>query len=170
MTEFKDKNGDMWVLDITFADVERVKKHVTGADGKPLELLEIAEQGDFSPISGSVRRVLDTVFWLLFPEIQTRFGSGTPQELADRFGALLNGDAIVAAIGAWEGAMVNFIPNLRLREALGKVMEKQEALRNSVCEVAETQCLKSISDGLDALSGNLPENSASTPTPTASGS
>ena len=150
-------------IHITYAAVERVKSHVTGNDGKPLDLLDIAERGDFSAITGSVRKIIEVVFWLNYPEIQKEFGSGTAQELADKFGETLDGDAIVELVESWEAAMLDFIPNRRIRAAVEKVLEKQRTLQTRIIEQAETQALSQITDGLETLSGNLPENSESIP-------
>ena len=186
MTNFTDNRGEVWTIDITYADVERVKQHMTGADGKPLDLLEIAEQGDFSPISGNVRRVLDTVFWLCLEQIQERFDldtwnethsnslipcSETPlQKAAHWFSTRIGSEEILKIVSAWEVAMINFIPNRRIREAVTKVLEQERTLQTKAYELAEKECLKDIADGLAKLSGNLPENSESTPIPTASDS
>lgn len=153
-------------IHITYAAVERVKAHVTGTDGKPLDLLDIAERGDFSSISGSVRKIIEVVFWLRFPELQEQFGGGTPNELADKFGETLDGDAIVELVDDWEAAMLGFIPNRRVRSAVEKVLEKQKTLQNRIVEQAETLAMNQITDGLETLSGSLPANSESIPTPT----
>ena len=157
-------------MHITYAAVERVKAHVTGNDGKPLDLLDIAERGDFSAISGSIRKVIEVVFWLRYPELKEQFNEGDPQKLADKFGETLDGDAIVALAESWEAAMLNFIPNRRIRQAVEKVMEKQKALQERILDVSEAESLRTVTAGLDALSGNTPENSASTPTPSPSAS
>ena len=85
MADFTDKPGKVWLLDITFGDVERVRAHVSGVDGKPLDLLEIAEGGNFSPISGSVRKVIEVVFWLLYPALQDESRKTNQQDVFDWF-------------------------------------------------------------------------------------
>ncbi|MDO4585083.1 MAG: hypothetical protein Q4D62_13395 [Planctomycetia bacterium] len=60
---FTDNAGTIWPVKITYSDVERVKEDVLGNDGKPLDLFDIAERGDFSGISGSIRKVIEVVFW-----------------------------------------------------------------------------------------------------------
>ena len=170
MADFTDKPGKVWLLDITFGDVERVRAHVSGVDGKPLDLLEIAEGGDFSPISGSVRKVIEVVFWLLYPALQDESRKTNQQDTFDWFASRLGGQQIVELIQAWEVALVNFIPNKLIKEAVGAVLEKQTALQEAVLEKAKSDCVKQLADGLDVLSGSSQANSGSDPATTASDS
>ncbi len=158
MSFFRDKDKNVWNIHITFADVERVKSHVVGNDEKPLDLLDIAERGDFSAVSGSIRKIIDVVFWILYPSIVEKFGNEKPQVLAEKFGELLDGDAIVSLVEGWEASMLNFIPNRRIRLAVEKVAAKQKKLQTRIIEKAETQTLRQLTGGLDALSGSAPEN------------
>lgn len=168
MGSFTDNAGTVWNIKITYSDVERVKNHVLGADGKPLDLFDIAERGDFSGISGSVRKVIEVVFWLCYSKISEQSGKTVPQECMDWFGERIGGDEIVAMVEAWEAAILNFIPNRQIRQAVKNVAEKQRALQTAIFQKAEEGCLRSITAGHAKLSGDLPASLESIPTDTPS--
>lgn len=182
MPRFTDNTGLAWPIEIKVRDVERVKAHVTGVNGKPVDLLAVAEKGDFSAISGSVEVVLKVVFWLCFDEIMANFDreawdkdhaalyemcpeekQKTPlQKAADWFGSRIGGEEVLPLVKAWEEALLNFIPNPRVSEALQKVMDREEVFREKVIEAAERDALKMFDqneDQLGASSGNSPESS-----------
>lgn len=164
MTKFTDNTGYEWVLDIKVRDIERVKAHVTGINGKPVDLLEIAEKGDFSSVSGSVQIILKVIFWLLLDDIMANFDREAwdrdhatlyevvPEEkkktliqkAADWFGERIGGEQVIEMVRAWEAALLGFIPNQRVREAVEKVMDKQEVYQTKLIETAEATVLKEL--------------------------
>ena len=196
MTSFTDSQGFVWSMNIKFRDVERVKNNVKGINGQPVDLLAIAERGDFSTISGSVQTVLNVVFWLCLDEILQNFdleewnyrheklyeylpnekGRSVLQKAAVWFGERISGDGLLEIVRAWERALLNFIPNTKLRESVQNVMAREEAYQNALLDAAEKKALEEIEsrklllpDGQNGRSGALPENSVSTPAPTPTG-
>ena len=181
MTSFTDSQGFVWSMNIKFRDVERVKNNVKGINGQPVDLLAIAERGDFSTISGSVQTVLNVVFWLCLDEILQNFdleewnyrheklyeylpnekGRSVLQKAADWFGERITGNELPEVVRAWERALLNFIPNPKIRESVENLIEKQEVLQNAIWEEAEGRAMKEIESSLEQLaekSGNLPES------------
>lgn len=171
MTKFTDNTGYEWVLDIKVRDIERVKAHVTGINGKPVDLLEIAEKGDFSSVSGSVQIILKVIFWLLLDDIMANFDREewdrehttlyevVPEEkkktliqkAGDWFGERIGGEQVIEMVKAWESALLGFIPNPRVREAVEKVMDKQEVYQTKLIETAEVTVLKELDRNQEAL-------------------
>lgn len=164
MTTFKDSKGLEWSIEIKVRDIERVKAHVTGVNGQPVDLLDIAEKGDFSAVSGSLQTVLQVVFWLCFEEIMANFdkhewdrlhrslyeylpeeqNKTLVQKAADWFGERIGGAEVLALVRAWEGAILNFIPNPRVQQAVRNVMEREEVYQEKLMEAAEAKALDEI--------------------------
>lgn len=184
MATFTDNKGKQWLVEIKVRDIERVKAHVKGFNGQPVDLLDVAEKGDFSAISGRVQQVLDVVFWLCFDEIMECFDraqwdedhaslyemcpeekrKSTLQKAADWFGERISGAQVLPLVKAWEEALLNFIPNPRVKEAVQKVMERGAIYQDKVIEARELEVLQAIdqSEGqLGASSSNSPAKSAS---------
>ncbi|MBR0193349.1 MAG: hypothetical protein IJQ31_14915 [Thermoguttaceae bacterium] len=182
MPQFKDNTGLAWPIEIKVRDVERIKAHVTGANGQPVDLLAVAEQGDFSAISGSVEVVLKVVFWLCFDEIMANFDreawdrsqadfykmcpeekQKTPlQKAADWFGSRIGGEQVLPLVKAWEEALLNFIPNPRVREAVLRLMDRETVYKAKLLEAAEKTALLTYEQNEEALgasSSNTPASS-----------
>ncbi len=171
MATFTDSKGLEWPIEIKVRDVERVKAHVKGVNGQPVDLLAIAEKGDFSAVSGSVQTVLQVVFWLLLDDIMANFDreqwdadhaalyelvpeekkKTVLQKVADWWGERIGGAEVLALVRAWETAVLNFIPNPRVREAARKVMEREEVYLEKVVEAAEAQALDEIHQNTERL-------------------
>ena len=171
MAIFTDSKGLQWSLEIKVRDIERVKAHVKGVNGQPVDLLDVAEKGDFSAISGSVQTVLQVVFWLLLDDIMANFDREqwdkdhaglyemVPEErkktilqkAADWFGERIGGEEVLALVRAWEEAILGFIPNPRVREAVQKVMEREEVYQEKVIEAAEAKALDEIHQNTERL-------------------
>lgn len=191
MASFTDNRGLVWPLEIKVRDIERVKSHVRGVNGQPVDLLAVAEKGDFSTISGSVQTILQVVFWLCFDEIMANFDreqwdkdhaslyemcpeekQKTPlQKAADWFGERISGEQVLPLVKAWEDALLNFIPNPRVKSAVEKVMEREEIYQTKLFQAAQSQALDGIRQKEEALGGSsasLPESSDLTPGPSPS--
>lgn len=171
MATFTDSTGMQWNLDIKVRDIERVKAHVKGVNGAPVDLLGVAEKGDFSAVSGSVQTILQVVFWLLLDDIMANFDREqwdsehaalyemVPEEkrktliqkAADWFGERIGGEQILPLVKAWEEALLNFIPNPRVRQAIEKVMEREEIYQEKLFQAAEQQALNSIHQSEEQL-------------------
>lgn len=184
MASFTDNKGQHWPIEIKVRDIERVKAHVKGYNGQPVDLLAVAEKGDFSAISGRVQTVLDVVFWLLLDDIMDNFDreqwdadhaalyemcpeekrKSPLQKAADWFGERISGEQVLPLVRAWEEAVLNFIPNPRVKEAIQKVWEREETYQEKVIEAVEKDALEAIDQRQDppgASSSNLPGKSAS---------
>lgn len=164
MATFTDNTGMEWSLNIKVSDIERVKSHVKGVGGKPVDLLEVAEKGDFSAISGSVQTILNVIFWLLLDDIMAHFDreawdadhaalyEAVPEEkkktniqkAADWFGSRISGEQVLQMVKAWEEALLGFIPTPRVRQAIEKVMEREEIYRDKLFQAAEQKALEEI--------------------------
>ncbi len=109
----------------------------------------------------------------IFPDLRNR----TPlQKAADWFGERITGNELPEVVRAWERALLNFIPNPKLRESVQNVMAREEAYQTALLDAAEKKALEEIEsrklllpDGQNGRSGALPENSVSTPAPTPTG-
>lgn len=186
---FKDKFGADWTIEIVVSDVERVRKRVINKDGKPVDLLDMTEKGDFSAILADSRIFPTVVFWLLYDEIMTRFSEeqydadhaaeyaaypedkrlNTIQKAARWFGDQLGGDEVAAMAKAFEVALLNFM-SPQLREKLKRVIAKQEELTEAILELTARETESQITTGLTALSESLPPSSESTSADTPSAS
>lgn len=161
---FTDSKGNLWLLEITTRDVDRVRSHVVGTNGKPVDLFEVAERGDFSTISDSTQVVINVIFWLCFEQVMERFDIGAwdeahkkeyvffpekakqpaIQKAAEWFGSLIGGKELESMSRAWEVALLNFIPNQAVREAVRNVLIKTEKLAATVRKAAEKKVLKEL--------------------------
>ncbi len=124
---FVDKEGTPWHIHITFGDVLRVKEHVLGADGKPLDLCRIAETGDFKQVTEHIEIVCQCVYWLLERAIHDKtnaYGSYTMEWFYNR----IDGDVLPNLIRAWYEAVINFTPSLVVRSAM---MVARETMKKS---------------------------------------
>lgn len=106
---FTDAKGNSWHIAITFGDIQRVKKHVKGADGKPLDLCYIAETGDFKQVTDHIEIICQCVYWLLKPSICEYTGLKGMAAMED-FYAGIDTDTIERMMKAWFEALVNFTP------------------------------------------------------------
>lgn len=114
---FYDSEGIGWHIEITYGDVCRVRKHVQGADNKPLDLCLIAETGDFRQVTDRIDVLVQCVYWLLSKDIKEYSGkSGI--EAMEWFYARINGNVIESLSQAWYEALVNFTPFQVVRTAM----------------------------------------------------
>ena len=114
---FTDCEGVSWHIAIKYGDIQRVRRHVTGADGKPLDLCYIAEVGDFRQVIDHIDLITQSVYWLLQPAIVEYSGlSGVQAQ--DWFFNRVDGDVIQAMALAWHEAMLNFTPSRVVKAAM----------------------------------------------------
>lgn len=127
---FVDKEGTPWHLHITFGDVLRVKEHVLGADGKPLDLCYIAETGNFRQVIDHIEIVVQCVYWLLEKAIHERtnaYSSYTMEWFYNRIDA----GVLPNLIKAWYEALLNFTPYPVIKSTMmtaGELRKKQEII------------------------------------------
>ena len=132
---FTDSEGTPWHIHITFGDVMRVKEHVLGADGKPLDLCRIAETGDFRQVTEHIEIICQCVYWLLERAIHDRtnaYGSYTMEWFYNR----LDGDVLPNLIRAWYEALINFTPALVVKSAM--MIARETTTRSELITAIET--------------------------------
>ena len=155
---FTDCEGASWHIAIKYGDIQRVRRHVTGADGKPLDLCYIAEVGDFKQVIDHIDIVIQTVYWLLQPAI-TEYSGLSGAQAQEWFFNRVDGDTIQAMALAWHEALLNFTPSRVVKAAM---MAARETIERAELIAA-----------IELLAGRLEESmstpvlSASTLTPTA---
>lgn len=186
---FKDDEGTPWTFRLTTRDIDRVRDHVKNKDGQPVDLLDMAERGDFSLLITDMRLFPTVCFWCLQSQVADLFNveqydyqhakeyeldpslklQSTLQKAANWFGSRLGGDAIADMAKAFTEAILNFI-DPRVREKLQKVLEKQEELQRAALDKAEETILNQLQAGLEGLSKTAPPFSESTQETTPSAS
>ena len=114
---FTDAKGDTWHIHITFGDIMRVKRHVKGSDGKPLDLCYIAETGDFRQVTDHIEVICQCVFWLLYDSICEYTGL-TGMDAMEEFYSRIDGDTLTNIGKAWFEALVNFTPSQVVKAAM----------------------------------------------------
>jgi len=105
-------DGRTYSLHITYADVLRVRQQCN------IDLLTIAETGDFSVVNSSIERVVNVVFCLIRKHLIDNYGDLETAKNA------LDGETLEQVVNAWQVAMSNFIPSLAVRNAARLQLEK----------------------------------------------
>lgn len=154
---FDDAEGVSWHIAIKYGDIQRVRRHVTGADGKPLDLCYIAEVGDFKQVIDHIDIICQCVYWLLQPAI-TEYSGLSGLQAQEWFFNRVVGDTIQAMALAWHEALLNFTPYPVVKAAM---MTAGETITR-----AELIAAIELLAGRLEESGSTPALSASTLTPT----
>lgn len=102
-------DGHTYSLHITYADVLRVRQICN------VDLLSIADTGDFSVVNRSIEKVVNVVFVLLRQQFLDVYDDLTKAK--DAFEKSLDGETLEALVKFWEEGIINFIPCLAVREA-----------------------------------------------------
>lgn len=124
---FTDAKGDSWHIAITYGDILRVKRHVKGADGKPLDLCLIAEAGDFRQVTDHIEIVVQCVYWLLVDSIREITGLDGMAAM-EEFYSRIDSNTIAEMTKAWYEALLNFTPFPVVKAAMiAAGMMKQQA-------------------------------------------
>jgi len=113
MSSFKDKNGDVWLIELTVGTVKRVK-NALGAD-----LMGVASRDSrlLESLYEDPELLVNVIYVLCSEQCEAR-------KIDDEtFGNLFNGDAIFQATEALVEGLVDFFPKGR-QELLKKVVEK----------------------------------------------
>lgn len=158
---FTDCEGVSWHIAIKYGDIQRVRRHVTGADGKPLDLCYIAEVGDFKQVIDHIDLITQSVYWLLQPAIMEYSGK-SGQDAQEWFYNRVDGDVVQAMALAWHEALLNFTPYPVVKAAMitaGETIRRAELI--AAIELLAGRLEESVS---------VPVLSASTLTPTATAS
>ena len=149
---FKDCEGVSWHIAIKYGDIQRVRRHVTGADGKPLDLCYIAEVGDFKQVIDHIDLITQSVYWLLQPAI-AEYSGLTGTQAQEWFFNRVDGDVIQAMALAWHEALLNFTP--------------YPVVKAAMITAGETITRAELIAAIELLAGRL-EESMSTPALSAS--
>lgn len=155
MTSFTDNRNITFQLDVKHRDVLKIKAHLKDDEGKPLDLLELADVGALWKVFGSSQRMLDIVFLLCLSQIDEHFDENAFQTsyAADLallpalresvqkrkeywFAAGIGPEQIPQITKAFKEALVNFTPDPRQRAALETVLKNQEELTAAQAERA----------------------------------
>lgn len=147
-TTFQTPNGITFLVNIKTKDALLVKDLVKYPDGRPVDIFEAAETGEIMAIHADIKTFVDVIFVLCLDQIKEYF-SVTAYDEANRgtyelfpeqaneppltkasrwFGQMIDGTTLIAIIGAFQEAVVNFIPNENRRNSLRMVLEKHKAL------------------------------------------
>lgn len=106
---FTNTGGEYWQINITYGDIVRVRQHVQGADGKPLDLCYIAETGNFRQVVDHIDVVVKCVYWLLYPQLKESYGMDG-LELQEWFYNHIDSKTLQEMSKAWYEAILNFTP------------------------------------------------------------
>ena len=155
---FIDNQGLAWHIHITFGDVMRVKQHVLGADGKPLDLCYIAETGDFRQVTDHLEIVIPSVYWLIVNNIKEI--SGLDSLAAQNwFYNRLDGTVLPELMKAWVEALLNFTPfpviKVTMMEA-GKLRTRAELVKAIELLAGRLQECTSMEESSDSTQKNTP--------------
>lgn len=111
MQSFKDKNGRMWLVELSLHTVLKVKK-MTGID-----LLNPNYEAHLASIEQDMGNLFD-ICWIACEEQATKHNM-----TRDEFDALFSGDVASDAMEATLEAIGNFIPNKSLRKVYLKALQ-----------------------------------------------
>lgn len=155
MASFKDTRNITFSLDIKQKDTVMVRNLLKDAEGKPLDLLAMADTGNLHQLFGRAQLMLDTVFLICLDQVKELFSeedfdrshdveletipglrTSKLQKMAFWFGEGVGPEQIPEITNAFKEAIVNFTPNPYQREALRRVIANQEALEKAQMERA----------------------------------
>ena len=143
MSQFKDSVGDVWILDIKVADVERVRKLVKDKEGLPIDLLVITEQGGFKQLK-NIETTLNIIQVLCLEQIGQRFDlTKYDAENESIYEAIpeWRDESVMQKKSRWLASRINF-------EVLPAMMEALfEALINFTSSPSRRDAMRSIHDG-----------------------
>ena len=155
MASFKDTRNITFSLDIKQKDTAMIRNLLKDAEGKPLDLLAMADTGNLHQLFGRAQLMLDTVFLICLDQVKELFSeedfdrsldveletipglrTSKLQKMAFWFGEGVGPEQIPEITNAFKEAIVNFTPNPYQREALRRVIANQEALEKAQMERA----------------------------------
>lgn len=128
MATFRDGNGREWHINVTVADVKRVKEQ-TGL------LLTCLVEDKLMPLATLVSdpvKLVDTVWVLIEPQAKA---AGLTDE---QFGQSLSGDSVDQMANAFMEALTDFFPK-RQSAMLKTLLTKQKDLQDALADRAEVE-------------------------------
>lgn len=163
MRTFNDNAGRTWTVAINVNAVRRCRS-LLGID--LYGLLDDGFRG-LGDLLSDVVRLIDVVYVLVEDQADAR-------DVSDEdFGRSLSGDSIDQITEAFLGALTDFFPSPRVREALTRMIAASGRMRDLMLDRAMTRLdaidLDSEVERLIARSTASPASSASTPGPSRSG-
>lgn len=164
MSHFTDAAGDVWVLDIKVADVERVKKLVFDKHGLPIDLLAVTERGDFRQIKNDLATAINVIQVLCLDQIGHRFdlekydaenealyemipewrGESRMQKASRWLAARINHEVLPAMMEAFYEALLNFTSSPSRRDAMKSIYDGECALEKLSHQEAARQAEEAI--------------------------
>ena len=153
MPTVTDSTGRDWNLNITTKDVTLVERLVKDADGKPVDLLKLADTGTLPKILRDSRRMIDIVFVCTLDQIKPLFSEADfdaahqleyviePElkndplrKMAMWFAERIDAQAIGAITDAFVEALLLFIRNPRQREAVTRQMDSVNRVTSAAAD------------------------------------
>lgn len=138
-------DGKTYSLHITYADVLRVRQLCN------VDLLTIADTGDFSVVNRSIEKVVNVVFCLLHQPLLDVYSD--LKIAKEAFEKSLDGETLEAVVNVWQEAIINFIPNLAVRNAARLQLQK----------LTQAEALATIQTIIDTVGLGLSANISATP-------
>lgn len=155
MPGFTDNRGIVFNFDIKTKDAILIKNLLKDDEGKPLDLLALADQGEMWKVYGSVQRMLDVTFLCCLDFCRETWNEEAfdkeheiemetmPELKRSRFEKLrlwfaegIGPEQIDKMVPAFREAISNFIPNPYQRKLLARVLENVDALEQAKMERA----------------------------------
>ena len=158
---FTNNGGEYWQINITYGDIIRVRQHVMGVDGKPLDLCYIAETGDFRQVTDHINIVVKCVYWLLYPQLKESYVMDGV-ELQEWFYNHIDGDTIADMGKALYEAIVNFTPSLAVKTAMitaGELMTQAQLVAAIESLVGQLNGCTNTQDSLESIPQDSPSGS-----------
>jgi hypothetical protein len=137
MATFRDGNGREWHINVTVADVKRVKEQ-TGL------LLTSLIENQLTPLAQLLAdpvALVDTVWVLVEPQAKA---AGLTDE---QFGQSLSGDSLEQMAAAFMEALTDFFPK-RQSDLLKTLLTKQRQLQDALADRAEAELSRLTVDQL----------------------
>lgn len=145
MATFRDGNGREWHINVTVADVKRVKEQ-TGL------LLTSLVEDQLTPLAKLLSdpvALVDTIWVLIEPQAKT---AGLTDE---QFGQSLSGDSVEQMAAAFMEALTDFFPK-RQSDLLKTLLTKQKQLQDALATRAEAELNQLTVEQLIESVSNLP--------------
>lgn len=155
---FTNTGGEYWQINITYGDIVRVRQHVQGADGKPLDLCYIAETGNFRQVIDHIDITVKCVYWLLYPQLKESYGMDG-LELQEWFYNHIDSKTLQEMSKAWYEALLNFTPFPVIRATMmtaGNMKTKAELVKAIEILAGALQECMSSPESLEPTPTNTP--------------
>lgn len=155
MPGFTDNRGIVFTFDIKTKDAILIKNLLKDDEGKPLDLLALADQGEMWKVYGSVQRMLDVTFLCCLDFCRENWNEAEfdreheieletmPELRRSKFEKIrlwfsegIGPEQITQMVPAFREAISNFIPNPYQRKLLARVLENVDALEQAKMERA----------------------------------